>query len=208
MPISAIITGDIVASTHLQKPLLKELLRNLQMTFSSFQYEFFRGDSFQVYVKEATDAFPLLLKIRVLAMKAAAKQQKPVSDIRASIGIGYVKQPLKTISTATDEAFVLSGRLFEKLAPPGRLLIASPEQNAAANSGFRLIALFTDFIFSHMTVKQAEVVHELLQKKNQQETAKILRKTQVTIHKLAQAAEWPTLEKLMSEYKKLTDTLT
>lgn len=202
--ISAVITGDIVASTQLRKPELAKLLKTLQLLMVPYPHEFFRGDSFQVYLKNAEEAFQLLLTLRVAAMKIQVDNASSASDIRASIAIGKVKPPVTSIGTAIDEAFVLSGRLFEKLRSPQRLLIAAPEKNVTVNTAFHLLASFTDFIFERMTVKQAEVVYELLLRKTQTDVAKTLKKAQATVHKHAQAAGWPALENLINDFKLLT----
>lgn len=207
MATSAVITGDIVASTRLPKPILNKLLKKLAALMAPYPHEFFRGDSFQVYLKSAGDAYLLLLKLRVAALKLETDSVTPASDIRAAIGIGHVKTPVYTIRTVTDEAFVLSGRLFEQLKTAHRLLIAAPEKQAVVNTGLHVIAGFTDFIFERMTLKQAAVVNELLSQKTQMETAKALKKSQATIHQHAQAAGWPALESLAADYQTLISAI-
>lgn len=204
MPPGAVITGDIVASTQLSKAELTKLLKNMHSLLASYPHEFFRGDSFQVVVKPADDAFLLLLKLRTAAKKITAST---VSDIRASIGIGNLKQPVKNIRTASEEAFVLSGRIFEQLKPAERLCIAAPEKNIVVNKALHVIAYFTDYLFERMTVKQAEVVYELLSQKTQKDVAKTLKKSQATVHKHAQAAGWPQLETLLGDYRSLVNTI-
>ena len=61
MNINAVITADIVASTQLSRTDSKKLMKNLLLLLNPHLHEFFRGDSFQVYVKSAEDALPLLL---------------------------------------------------------------------------------------------------------------------------------------------------
>lgn len=207
MTISAVITADIAGSTLLQKAILARLLKQLGQALSGHPHEFFRGDSFQAFVKDPAEAYSLLLRLRIMAMKITADNPMPASDLRASIGIGNVRQPLKTIRTATDEAFVLSGRLFEQVKPPERLLMAAPERFATINTGLQIIGSFTDYILGRMTVKQAEVVHHLLLQQTQSKTARALKKSQATVHKHAQAAGWPQLQKLMTDYQMLTKAI-
>ncbi len=199
----AVITGDIVNSTRLSKPQTKKLLKNLSVVLEKHQYEFFRGDSFQVFVKSPVEAFGILLQARAAAMKLSPEASMPVADIRASIGIGNVKLPVKNLRTATSEAFILSGRSFDTMEKDQRLNIISNEKNKAVNLGLKLISHFIDYLFQRMTVKQAAVVFELLVNRTQTETAKRLKKSQATIHKHTQSAGWPEIEKLLSEYKNL-----
>jgi hypothetical protein len=207
MGLSAVITADIVNSTRLLKTDAKKLMKNLESILNEYNYEFFRGDSFQVYLKSPKDALGILLQMRTAAMKLPSETFMPLADIRASIGIGQVKQPVKSLQTASDEAFVLSGRAFDKMEPAQRLVITCNEKNRAANLGLQVVAHFIDYLFKRLTSKQSPVVSELLVKRTQIETARRLKKSQATIHKHIQSAGWPEVEKLLTEYQLLVDTI-
>ena len=207
MNINAVITADIVASTQLSRTDSKKLMKNLLLLLNPHLHEFFRGDSFQVYVKSAEDALPLLLQLKTVALKTLTDTSAPVTDIKACIGIGSVKLPVKTLRTANDEAFILSGRQFDKMKPAQRVAIVCSEKNETAGIGLRVIAQFLDYIFLHMTPKQASVVFELLMKRTQIETARRLKKSQATVHKHTQSSGWPEIEKLVGEYRLLTNTI-
>lgn len=202
MSLSAVITADIVNSTLLSKAEYKKLLKNLEVLLQPYQHEFFRGDSFQVFLKSPNDALQVLLQARTIAMKLS-DTSSALSDIRTSIGIGTVKLPVKNFQTAVGDVFVLSGRAFDKLAKDERLTIVSDEKNKAINLGLKLVSRFIDYLFQRLTFKQATVVYELLMDRTQIDTAKRLKKSQATIHKHTQAAGWPELEKLLADYKEL-----
>jgi hypothetical protein len=202
---SAVITADIVNSTRLKKADASRLMKALASALSGWQHEFFRGDSFQVLVPQPADALRLLLQLRTLAIRLNTTTA-PV-DIRASIGIASVKQPVKKLQTATDEAFVLSGRAFDGMEKDQRLVITCPEKNSIAATGLEILADFIDYLFRRLTAKQAFVVSELLSGKNQLETARSLKKSQATVHKHTQAAGWPEMEKLMKQYQLLAATI-
>lgn len=204
---SAVITADIVNSTQLSKTDSKKLMKNLQQMLQAHKYEFFRGDSFQVYIKSPMEALWLLLQLRTAAMKLSSEASTPIADIRACIGIGAVKLPIKFLKTADDEAFILSGRTFDKMKPDQRLAIISAEKNETINLGLRVIAHFIDYLFQRLTTKQASVVFELLMKRTQTETARKLKKSQATIHKHTQSAGWPEIEKLLMEYQLLVNAI-
>jgi len=203
MALTAVITADIVNSTRLSRQDGKKLLKQLETVFASYQFEFFRGDSFQVFLKSPAEALPALLQARAVAIRLGAQNSATVCDVRASIGIGLAKTPIRSLPTANDEAFVLSGRSFDELKEGQRLIISSAEKNATINLGLSLVARFTDFIFQRMTGKQAAVVFELLQKRTQTDTAKRLKKSQATVHKHMQSAGWPEIEKLVKSYQEL-----
>jgi hypothetical protein len=202
MSLSAVITADIVNSTKLSKAESKKLIKNLTGILLEHQHEFFRGDSFQVLVKSPDEALRILLHARTTAMKLSGSSM-PVADIRASIGIGNVKLPVKSFQTASGDVFILSGRAFDKMAKEERLIIICDEKNKAVNSGLKVISQFIDYLFQRLTFKQAAVVYELLMARTQIDTAKRLRKSQATVNKHTQAAGWPEIEKLLEEYKNL-----
>jgi hypothetical protein len=205
MTASAVITADIVNSTALARTELKKLIKNLESLLEKYRFEFYRGDSFQVYVKSPAEALPLVLKARATAMRYSASSS-PETDIRASIGIGRVKPPVKILHTNTDEAFVLSGRAFDSIGGE-RLLITCDEANKKIQPGLRIAAHFADYIFRRITTKQAAVVLELLMKRTQVETARKLKKSQATVNKHLQAAGWPDIEELLNEYRLLTEAI-
>jgi len=198
----AIITADIVNSTKLSKAEYKKLMKSLTTVLQEHQHEFFRGDSFQVLVKSPNDALQVLLQARTAAMKLS-EASMPVTDIRASIGIGQLKLPVKSFQTASADVFILSGRAFDKMPKAERLTIVCDEKNKAVNLGLKIISQFIDYLFLRLTFKQAAVVYELLMERTQVDTANRLKKSQATIHKHAQSAGWPQIEKLLIEYKNL-----
>jgi hypothetical protein len=207
MATSAVITADIVNSTLLPKPEAKRLMKNLLAVIEPYDHEFFRGDSFQVFVRSSSEALTVLLVLRTVAIKLLPAAVVPLSDIRASIGLANVKLPLKSLKTASGEAFVLSGRAFDKMNAGQRLAISCTEKNHIANLGLNVVARFADYLFQRLTPKQAAVVFELLQKRTQTETARRLKKSQATIHKHTQSAGWPEIEKLLSDYQLLINTI-
>ncbi|MGZ3853059.1 MAG: hypothetical protein ACXVBX_09745 [Flavisolibacter sp.] len=201
MTLSAVITADIVKSTQLPRANYKKLLKNLETLFRGHQYEFFRGDSFQVFLESPHEALRILLRARTAAMKLS--ETSSMSDVRASIGISTVKLPVKSFQTAVGDVFVLSGRAFDQLEMDERLTIVSDDKNTAVNLGLIVISQFIDYLFQRLTFKQAAVVHELLMQRTQIETARLLQKSQATINRHTQAAGWPELEKLLTKYKDL-----
>lgn len=194
MGTAAVITGDIVNSTLLEPAVSKKLVASLSQVFKEHKFEFYRGDSFQVYIKDSRIALDLVLQSR-----AIARIYSSMHDVRASIGIGKMTGPVRTLRTAGGEAFIRSGRAFDSLVNDERLKIQS--YNEEADAALRIIAYFLDHIFFRLTSKQAEVVLELLKEHTQVEVAKRLKKTQSTVNKHAQAAGWTEIERLLNEYQ-------
>jgi hypothetical protein len=200
MSIIAVITADIVNSTRLKKAEEKMLISNLSFILKSYKFEFYRGDSFQAYLPDPKPALKVVLQVRAAAKRLSSGFSSPFADVRASIGIGNITEPVKDLKTAKGEAFLLSGRAFDEMSKTGkRLRIQSA--NEAMNLGFKIIANYADSLFSQLTTKQAAVVFELLMDHNQVETAKRLKKSQPTINKHAQSARWVEINNLIEDYQ-------
>ena len=107
----SIITGDIINSKRtVPGSWLKTLKKELrQWGPTPKQWEIYRGDSFQLEVKDPADALGVAVGI-----KAAIKSQKG-TDVRLAIGIGNKTYNAKTISESNGSAFVNSGDLLEEL---------------------------------------------------------------------------------------------
>ncbi len=207
MAIQAVITGDIVNSTKLKAAKEKKLLLMLQDVLSPYQFEFYRGDSFQVYQKSALTALKTALLCRAAAICISPGNDENIAtDIRISIGIGPVKAPVKTLSNAKGEAFVLSGRTFDELAKTNtRLAIGT--SNVLAHEGLQVIADYINAIFKVMTSKQATVIFELLKGQTQQVVAEKLKKSKSTIHQHVGSGRWVEIEKLLQQYQNIVNQL-
>lgn len=110
-PIVAIITGDIINSRNANpKKWLTILKKALSHSGGSpSTWEVFRGDSFQLEVKNPADA--LLTAIRI---KANLKTVKGL-DARMAIGIGEKGYSAPRITESNGAAFVYSGEKLESL---------------------------------------------------------------------------------------------
>ncbi|MBC7626555.1 hypothetical protein [Ferruginibacter sp.] len=207
MAVRAVLTGDIVNSTRLKKVTEKKLLKILTAALAKYQFEFYRGDSFQVYVKNPVEALQTALLCRTAAISVSKNETINLSDVRISIGIGAVTMQVKTLGTAKGEAYILSGRAFDEMTGKDtRLVIATA--NSLANAGLQIIADYLNAVLKVMTGKQAEVIFELLQGKTQQEVAKLLKKSKSTVHQHVTAGRWSEIEKLLRQYENIINQLT
>ena len=207
MAIKAVLTGDIVNSTKLGAATEKKLVKTLQQLLADYQFEFYRGDSFQVYLKEANQALQTALLCRSAAISITQGEQTIASDVRISIGIGQVNTRVLSLGATKGEAFVLSGRAFDEIAGTDTRLIISTS-NLLANEGLQVIADYINAIFKVMTGKQAAVILELLKGLTQQEVADKLKKSKSTIHQHVNAGKWPEIEKLINQYENIIKHIT
>jgi hypothetical protein len=205
--IKAVISADIVNSSLLYKGELNVLLKSISKLFNNkgIKHGYYRGDSIQA-ICEPEAALKVCCLLRTLAITFSKKEEKKEIDIRMSIGIGNIDKPVRDLGTAKGEAFILSGRAMEYLEKTNlRLTIRC--KDAIADTGFSAIALFTDYILKNLTVKQSEVIHELLKGFNQVQAANSLHKSQSTINKHAASGNWSEMIKLLNIYELLTSRI-
>lgn len=206
MATRAVITGDIVNSTLLTTAKEKRLLKVLGEILEPHQFEFYRGDSFQVYQQDAGGALRTALLCRAAAISISREKETVSSDIRLSVGIGEAKAFVKTLSTAKGEAFILSGRAFDAIAKNNiRLVITT--SNSLANEGLQVIADYINALFAALTGKQATVIFELLKGQTQQLVAEKLKKSKSTINQHVSSARWPEIEKLLQQYENIINQI-
>jgi hypothetical protein len=207
MDLHAVITGDIVNSTKLDARQEKLLLKKLEEILSPYKYEFYRGDSFQVYIKDSSVSLTVALLCRTAAIALMPEEGTVVSDVRVSIGIGTVETPIRSLRSAKGEAFLLSGRAFDSLEKTeGRLVVVTPDN--MANIACEVMSDYINSIYKQMTAKQAEVIFELLKGDTQQQVAEKLNKSKSTISQHVTAGRWDEIERILKNYKKLIELLT
>ena len=204
--IRAVLTGDIVNSTKLRAVTEKKLVKVLHAVLAAHQFEFYRGDSFQVLVKEPSEALRVALLCRTAAISISKSNEANLSDIRISIGLGAVKLPVSTLGAGKGEAFILSGRAFDELSKNDTRLAISTGNNLAGTA-LQIIADYLNAIFKMMTGKQAEVIFELLKEQTQQDVAKLLKRSKSTIHQHVAAGRWAEIEKLLQQYQSIINQL-
>ena len=122
---TSIITGDIVNSRKVKQP--EEWLNNIKKIFNQVgketkTWEIFKGDYFQLEVKDISEVILIALKL-----KAAIKNIESL-DVRMAIGIGEKTYDAPSISQSNGEAFIYSGELFEGLKK-STLAMKSPWQD-------------------------------------------------------------------------------
>ena len=107
---TSVITGDIIGSRQQKSKNWVEDLKKILSTFGEMpgQWEIYRGDEFQVEIKNPEEA--LLAAILIKAHLRAIK-----SDARMSIGYGDKTHNAEKVSESNGTAFIHSGELFETL---------------------------------------------------------------------------------------------
>jgi predicted DNA-binding protein YlxM (UPF0122 family) len=202
----AVLTGDIVNSTLLDPQQGKKLLKILQHVIAEHKHEFFRGDSFQVYIKEPAAALKIALQCRTAAIGLDPEQAPALSDVRVSIGIGNVESPVRLLATAKGEAFLLSGRALDAMnKTEGRLIIVT--ENKLPNLALGVMSDYINSIYKQMTPKQAEVIFELLKGYSQQHVADKLNRSKSTISQHVTAGRWEEIESILNKYQEIVQLI-
>ena len=109
---TSIITGDIIRSRKVAHP--EEWMGPLKALFNTLgaeprAWQFFRGDSFQLEVRDPEEALKVAFKI-----KATVKSIKRL-DVKLAIGIGSKNYSAPKITESNGDAFIYSGELFDKM---------------------------------------------------------------------------------------------
>lgn len=195
----SILTGDIVNSRKNNDTLWLQLLKEVLEDFgtSPKNWQIYRGDSFQLEIKNAEEALKAALKIKA-KMKSSAN-----IDVRIGIGIGKKEFNATKITESNGEAFVNSGFAFDNYLKKQNLAIKTPWQNLdeELNIAFDLALLTID----SWTVNSAEVFKISLEKENatQNEIADILGITQGRVSERQKRAGFEPIMKLEKRFRKL-----
>src|SRR5258708_39037055 len=100
MDLHAVITGDIVNSTKLKPKVESKLMSSLHRILAPYPFEFYRGDSFQVYLEKPEKSLRLALICRTMAISLSEGEESNRPDTRISIGIGKISAPVKELGEA------------------------------------------------------------------------------------------------------------
>lgn len=192
-----IITGDIVNSRKLSSKIWMNGFKTLLQTFGKnpTDWEIYRGDEFQLEVKNPEDA--LLVAFQIKAFFKTLKL-----DVRMSIGLGEKTYKTKKITESNGTAFSRSGEVFENLKKHKvNLLVNShnPFLNQEMNLMLRLCLVFMD----NWLPQSAEFVQIAIANKNlsQEEIGVILGINQAAVSRRRKRAQFDILLEVDQYYR-------
>lgn len=196
--IISVITGDIVQSRQADSATWLARLKKVLSSEgkSPRTWEIYRGDSFQVEVKDPAQAF--LIAIRI---KAAIKTVKNL-DVRMAIGIGDKKFASNRVAESDGDAFIRSGETLETLKKSKhKLAIKTPweEFDREMNICFRLAGIPMD----DWTPNSAELIQILTNNRylTQKALAKRLGVTQPSISERQNRSHYEEVMELEELYR-------
>ena len=192
---TSIITGDIINSRESEP---KNWLKTLKSTLNSYgeepkQWEIFRGDSFQLEIapEKALEASILI--------KASIKQFKNL-DVRIAIGIGGKTYESEKITESNGSAFVNSGECFEKMK---KSTLALKSDFIDFDTTINTMLELAQLTINHWTVTSSTIIKTSLENPelNQNQIAKMLKKSQSNISEGLKRGGFDEILKLLYYYK-------
>lgn len=216
----AVLTGDIVGSTRFRgearinlHTCLAKAAGALEENFPGiipYPVDFFRGDSWQLFLAKPSDSLRIALYFRA-AVKVNCALTK--IDTRVAIGIGEVDfLPPDNISSGDGVAFRLSGKGLESLSKPVHMGLFLPDVLASdLASALDMIVKLIDLKAAEWTQKQAKCLTGVLLGKSQKEiasryTPKPISQQAVSQHLIG--AGWRTIAMAVELFEKqLSDML-
>ncbi|MBF7072812.1 sigma-70 family RNA polymerase sigma factor [Glaciecola sp. MH2013] len=155
----AVLTSDIVHSTHLSPDEYKAVIASLTVILTRVAkendavFEIFRGDGFQMYFKRIDVAIKCTLVVR-LYMQAGIECKSVL--LTQSLAIDMFDDLTDKPGTSSGKAFLISGRQLDN-AKRGDLIITLP--SALSAPGLILSTKFLQQLLSGLTTKQANVLY-------------------------------------------------
>jgi hypothetical protein len=191
-----VITGDIINSTEILKSghrdelldVLKNTVNEINSVYQSdnIKMEIYRGDSFQIIVKNFTETLKIALIIRTALI--ANSKDNIRWDARIGIGIGTGEYITTSIAESDGDAFHKSGQAFDSLDKNSRITIQTPDSDF--NNELSVSTGFADDIISNWTKTQAKIIYLFLIKSLiQKDLAEITGKSPQVISKLFSASK-------------------
>ncbi len=202
--ITSVITGDIIKSRDAENSewisSLKDALKTLS-TDDSY-WEIYRGDSFQIEIKDIHKSFEAALYI-----KANIKMIKGL-DVRMAIGIGDKSFKGKKVTESNGEAFRFSGETIESLKKE-KLNLKIKTKNETINNELNLYFKLALLSIDNWTTNSAEIVKLSLEHPNkfQKDLAKLIGTNQDAIIKRIKRASLDEILELNEMYKQKIETL-
>lgn len=158
MPLAAVITGEILDFEQLKGAQQTKLIDKLASVFAVGKVEMFNGGRFLIYIATPAAALEPLIQARILTREAGVEKDKEL-DIKACIALGDVTGVLRSLESATGEAFRLSRAGFDGMVEGRRLAMVCDDTQVAVHEGLQILGRFTDVLFRQLTAKQLKKPH-------------------------------------------------
>ncbi|OMQ08745.1 SatD family protein [[Flexibacter] sp. ATCC 35103] len=201
---TSVITGDIIGSRQQTSKHWVEDLKKILSLFGEMpsQWEIYRGDEFQIEIKNPEDALwsAILIKAHLKAIKL---------DARMSIGFGSKTHHAEKISESNGTAFIHSGELFGTLKKQKVTLAMRTGDDAIDEKMNLMIQLALTFMDSWLA-QPAEFVVAAIQNPtlSQEELGQKLGINQAAVSRRQKRAQFDLIMQLDRYFRKQIKQLT
>ena len=197
--ITSVITGDIIKSrTQTNQDIWIEALKRVLSNLSTSKkyWTIYRGDSFQIEIKDWFTSFECALYI-----KSCIKSINGL-DVRLAIGIGNKDFEGENVSESNGEAFIFSGETLESLKKE-KLNLRIKTRNSKLDEELNLYFKLALITMDSWTKNSAEMVKLTLENPNalQSELGKLLGINQNAVSNRQKRAQLETLLELDQLYR-------
>lgn len=192
-----VITGDVIDSRNLidTRSWLKPLKTALSKIGSEpKEWEIFRGDSFQVIVKDVSKALHTAIRLK------AQVRSKADVNLRLGMGIGSITYISEKVTESNGKAFIRSGEVFDQLKK-NTIAIKSPWSSFDAE--MNLYLSLASLTIDQWSVASAKAFLMQLENRNltQREIAKRLGITQGRVSERLKRAGADEIHQMIDRYE-------
>ena len=198
-----ILTADIINSRKLSS---KKWMNDFKQLLNSFgkspnDWEIYRGDEFQLEIKNPEDAF-------LIAFQLKAFFKSINLDVRMSLGFGDKTYKTKKITESNGSAFVRSGELFETLKKQ-KINLAVNSGNPDFDEEFNLIVQLSMSFMDSWLQQSAEFVLVAIQNPtlSQEEIGLKLGINQAAVSRRQKRSQYELLLQVERYFKKKVKSL-
>lgn len=198
-----ILTADIINSRKLSS---KKWMNDFKQLLNSFgkspnDWEIYRGDEFQLEIKNPEDAFLIAFQIKAFFKSINL-------DVRMSLGFGDKTYKTKKITESNGSAFIRSGELFETLKKQ-KINLAVNSGNPDFDEEFNLIVQLSMSFMDSWLQQSAEFVLVAIQNPtlSQEEIGLILGINQAAVSRRQKRSQYELLLQVDRYFRKKVKSL-
>ncbi len=198
-----ILTGDIINSRKASSKKWMEDLKSIFQTIgkSPNDWEIYRGDEFQLEIKNIEDALTIAFQIKAFFKSIDL-------DVRISMGFGDKTHKTRKITESNGSAFIRSGETFETLKKQ-KLNLAINSGNLALDEELNLMLKLSLSFMDNWLQQSAEFVLVAIQNPtlSQEELGEILGINQAAVSRRQKRSNYELLLQVNHYFRKKIKTL-
>lgn len=202
----AVLSADCIESSSWsvkERDLVMETLAAELEKIPDSKHEFYRGDSFQLVVKDAAKSLHIAMVLKTAINKLLFVNDDSngiQADIRISIGIGEESIQRTLIAQSDGSAYQFSGRRLDTMKSDQRILCVS-SSTEDFDAEFNASLLLFEEIAKRWSVASAEAIYYSLNGYKEIPLAKLLGIGQSSVNKRKKAASWNSIEVLIKRFE-------